>query len=166
MEPFMNRQLSKAFAIPGMPARAAAPTSVDQYIAAFSPDVQAILRKIRATIAAAAPDAKERISYRMPAFAQDGILVYFAAFKTHIGVYPPVSGDSRLERALSPYAGPKGNLKFPLSRPIPYSLIRRIVTLRVRQNLARAAARKTRRSNVGTPPATRWRRRTGRSARS
>ncbi len=126
-----------------MATRTTTPRSIDEYIAAFNPEIQDILEKIRATVAAAAPDAKEVISYRMPAFTQRGILLYFAAFKTHIGLYPPVSGDSRLEKALSRYAGPKGNLKFPLARPIPYDLIRRIVTLRVTQNLAKAAARGT-----------------------
>jgi len=131
-----------------MATRTTAPTSIDEYIAAFGPEVQHILRKIRTTIAAAAPDARELISYRMPAFAQHGILVYFAAFKTHIGVYPPISGDPKLERALSPYAGPKRNLKFPFAQPIPYNLIKRIATLRVKQNLARAAARGTARRSA------------------
>jgi|SRR5262245_16777205 len=124
-----------------MAARTATPATIDAYIAACRPDVQSILMKIRTTIAAAAPDAEELISYRMPAFAQHGILVYFAAFKAHIGLYPPVSGDARLEKALSPYAGPKGNLKFPIARPIPYHLVRRIVKLRLKQNLAKSAAR-------------------------
>jgi uncharacterized protein YdhG (YjbR/CyaY superfamily) len=113
-----------------------------QYSAGFPARVQVILKKIRATIISAAPHAQELISYRMPAFTQDGILVYFAAFQSHIGLYPPVSGDARLEKRLAAYAGPKGNLKFPLDQPIPYDLIRRIVLLRVKQNLAKAAARK------------------------
>jgi|GEM_PF-611950 uncharacterized protein YdhG (YjbR/CyaY superfamily) len=113
-----------------------------EYGAAFPLRVQMILKKIRATVISAAPHAQELISYRMPAFAQDGILVYFAAFKGHIGLYPPVSGDARLEKRLAVYAGPKGNLRFPLDQPIPYDLIRRIVLLRVKQNLAKAAARK------------------------
>ena len=96
------------------------------------------------TVRAAAPMAHEVISYRMPAFRLHGILVYFAAFTAHIGLYPPVSGDAGLETALSPYSGPKGNLKFPLDRPIPYALIKRVVLLRVRQDLSRAAARKKR----------------------
>jgi uncharacterized protein YdhG (YjbR/CyaY superfamily) len=121
---------------------AAVPRTIDEYIAGFPRDVQAILRKIRATIRDAAPDAEERISYRMPAFDQNGILVYFAAFTAHIGIFPPVRGDARLEKALAPYAGPKGNLKFPYERPFPYDLVRRIVALRVRQNTARAAARR------------------------
>jgi uncharacterized protein YdhG (YjbR/CyaY superfamily) len=116
------------------------PTSIDEYIAAFPPRTRAILERVRRTIAVAAPEAREVISYRMPAFAQHGILIYFAAFTAHIGLYPPVSGDAALERALTRYAGPKGNLKFPLDQPIPYSLIRRIARLRLKQNMAKAAA--------------------------
>lgn len=118
------------------------PTNIAEYIAQFSPEVQIILREIRATIKAAAPDAEEIISYRMPAFRFHGILVYFAAFKQHIGLFPPVSGDKAIEKAIAPYAGEKGNLRFPLDRPIPLNLIRRIVKLRVKQNLAKAEAKR------------------------
>lgn len=118
------------------------PASIDEYIAEFAPEVGEILEKIRSTVRRAAPDAQEIISYRMPAFTQGGILAYFAAFKSHIGLYPPVSGDAALEKQLAPYAGEKGNLRFPLDQPIPYDLIERIVALRVRQNLAKAAAKK------------------------
>ena len=119
------------------------PKSIDEYIAAFSPDVQAILERIRLTISGAAPSAQETISYQIPTFTLHGALVYFAAFKNHIGFYPPVQGDARLEKAISIYAGEKGNLRFPLDQPIPYSLIERIVKLRVKQNLAKAAATET-----------------------
>ena len=119
----------------------AAPKSIDDYIAAAPPDVRPILEKIRLIISAAAPGAQEVISYRMPAFRLHGILVYFAAFKAHIGLFPPVSGDASLKRALAPYAGPKGNLRFPFDQPIPYPLIKRIVLLRVKQDRARAAAK-------------------------
>ncbi|MFO0969969.1 MAG: DUF1801 domain-containing protein [Gemmataceae bacterium] len=119
----------------------ASPETISDYIAASTPDVRPILEKIRQTIRAAAPDAEEIISYRMPAFRQKGILVYFAAFKSHIGLYPPVSGDPRLEKAIAPYAGEKGNLRFPLDRPIPYGLIARIVKHKLKQNLAKAAAK-------------------------
>jgi uncharacterized protein YdhG (YjbR/CyaY superfamily) len=121
------------------------PTTIDEYIAAFPPEVQAILEEIRRTIRHAAPDAREIISYRMPAFTLKGVLVYFAAFKQHIGLYPPIAGDPSLEQAVSPYAGEKGNLRFPLDRPIPYSLIERIVKHRAGQNLAKAAARRKKR---------------------
>jgi uncharacterized protein YdhG (YjbR/CyaY superfamily) len=118
------------------------PKSIDQYVAAFSPEVQAILQRIRATIGNAAPDARETISYQIPAFMLNGPLVYFAAFKKHIGFYPPVRGDARLENAVAPYAGEKGNLRFPLDHPIPYRLIERIVKHRVKQNLAKTATKR------------------------
>ena len=119
-----------------------APATIDEYIAGFPPAVQARLRKVRQTVRRAAPDADEVISYRMPALKQHGILVYFAAFKNHIGLYPPVRGDARLERAVAPYAGEKGNLRFPFTQPIPFDLISRIVALRLKQNLARPSSRK------------------------
>ncbi|HEV8433209.1 MAG TPA: DUF1801 domain-containing protein [Thermoanaerobaculia bacterium] len=114
------------------------PKTIDAYIAAAPAEVRPILEKIRQTIAAAAPEAQEVISYRIPAFRGKGILVYFAAFKHHIGLYPPVSGDAKLEKDLVRYAGPKGNLKFPLDEPIPYALIKRIVRLRVKQDRTKA----------------------------
>ncbi len=110
------------------------PPSVDAYIASSPPQVQPILEAIRMTVRKAAPTAEERISYRMPAYflGGGGVLVYFAAFKKHIGLYPPVH-----ERSLKPlvarYAGPKGNLQFPLSEPIPHALITKIVKARVKQ---------------------------------
>ena len=118
----------------------ATPKSVDEYIAGFPPDVQSILQRMRATVRKAAPQATEGISYAIPCFKLNGVLVYFAAFKHHIGFYPPVKGDRALEKAVAEYAGEKGNLRFPLDRPIPYALVERIVELRVRQNLAKAAA--------------------------
>lgn len=117
------------------------PATIDAYIAAFSPEIQNILQRIRQIVREAAPEAQEVISYRMPAFRQAGILVYFAAFKNHIGLYPPVSGDADIEQAIAPYAGEKGNLRFPFDKPIPYDLIARISTLRLKQNLAKAATR-------------------------
>jgi uncharacterized protein YdhG (YjbR/CyaY superfamily) len=96
--------------------------------------VLAILQQIRQVICGAAPGAQEGISYRMPVFKQAGVLVYFGAFKRHIGLYPPVSGDASLEEAVLPYAGDKGNLRFPLDQPIPYELIERIVRHRLKQH--------------------------------
>jgi uncharacterized protein YdhG (YjbR/CyaY superfamily) len=113
------------------------PENVDDYIAGFPPEKRVILEKVRATIRGAAPDASEVISYRMPTFMQDGVLIHFAAFKSHIGLYPPVSGDADLEESLAPYAGEKGNLRFLLDRPIPYDLIERIVKHRLTQNEAK-----------------------------
>lgn len=120
----------------------APPKDIDSYISRFSPEVQTILREIRATIRAQAPQAAEVISYGMPAFRLNGILVYFAAFKKHFGLYPPVSGNKAIKKAIAPYAGPKGNLQFPLDKPVPYNLIKRIVKLRVQQDNEKAAAQR------------------------
>lgn len=125
--------------------RSKLPTTIDEYIEQFEPNLQAILQKIRKTIQKLAPNAKEVISYRMPAFKQSGILVYFAAWKNHIGFYPPVSGDEVLEKLVARYANEKGNLLFPLDQPIPYDLITRIVKLRVKQDLAKVEAKLARR---------------------
>lgn len=99
---------------------------IDEYIAAAAPDAQAILTEIRQLVKTAVPDAVETISYQMPAFKRKRIFFYFAAFKKHIGIYPPVQGDEELQQALLPFRGEKGNLKFPLDQPIPYDLIRRV----------------------------------------
>lgn len=115
---------------------------IDEYIARFPDHLQAILQKIRMTIREAAPDAKEVISYQMPAFHQEGNLVYFAAWKEHIGFYPPVSAEAEFKHEIAPYEGPKGNLLFPLDQPIPYALISKIVKFRVQENLANAAAKR------------------------
>jgi uncharacterized protein YdhG (YjbR/CyaY superfamily) len=117
------------------------PATIDEYIRSFPADVRAILTQIRRTIRSAVPDAAECISYRMPAFKRDGIVVFFAAFKQHIGLYPPVTGNAALVKAAARYAGEKGNLRFPFDRPIPYGLIGRIAKHNARQNRSKAAAR-------------------------
>lgn len=117
------------------------PTSIDEYIAAFSPEVRSILERIRATIKKAAPDTEEMISYQMPTFTLKGHLVYFGAFKKHIGFYPPVR-DEKLRRETSIYEGEKGNLRFPLDKPIPYTLISKIVKARVRENQEKEDAKR------------------------
>ena len=119
-----------------------APENIDEYIASFSPEVQSILEKIRSTIRKAAPDAEEKISYRMPTFALWGNLIHFAAFKNHIGLYPPVKGDEKLDAEIMRYRGPKGNLRFPLDEPIPYTLISNIVKFRVKEQVARAESKR------------------------
>ena len=119
-----------------------APQTIDEYIAAFPPDVRSILKKLRLTIRKAVPRAKERISYRMPAFALDGDLIYFAAFNKHIGVFPPVRGDEKLDKALSRFRGPKGNLQFPLDEPIPYPLITRVVKSRLKEHAERVRSKR------------------------
>ena len=122
-----------------MPMRGSTPKDIDEYIAAFAPEVQSILEAIRLVIKQAAPQAQEAMSYNIPSFRLNGTLVYFAAFKKHIGFYPPVRGDARLAKAIAPYSGEKGSLKCPMDEPIPYALIKRIVKLRVRQNSSKTA---------------------------
>lgn len=108
------------------------PKTIDEYISAFPPDIQAILEKIRQTIRQAAPDAEESISYGMPAFKSKGKpLVYFAAWRNHIGFYPTPSGTEAFRDALSIYKSSKGAVQFPLDKPIPYDLIERIVRFRM-----------------------------------
>ncbi len=111
------------------------PTTIDEYIAQFPEDVQQILFKIRAVIKEAAPEAVERISYQMPGFYQKGNLVWFGAHPHHIGFYPTGSGIEAFKEELSAYKWSKGAVQFPLDKPIPYDLIRKIVTYRVAQNL-------------------------------
>ena len=123
------------------PSPIAVPANIDEYIAGFSPGTQDLLQQVRQTVHAAAPQAREVISYRIPAFKQHGILVYFAAFKKHIGFYPPVHGDAELERAVAPYAGEKGNLRFDMAQPLPLDLIDRITRLRLKLDGARGRAR-------------------------
>ncbi|OCB71984.1 hypothetical protein B0A79_16990 [Flavobacterium piscis] len=110
------------------------PANIDEYIGAFPNDVQEILEKIRATIQKAAPDAKEKISYSMPAFEQNGIVVYFAAFKNHIGLYALPSGHETFREELSKYKSGKGSVQFPLDQPMPFDLIAKIVKFRVKEN--------------------------------
>jgi uncharacterized protein YdhG (YjbR/CyaY superfamily) len=110
------------------------PKDVDSYIASFPRAVQALLKRVRRAIRAAAPEASEVISYNIPAYRQNGMLVYFAGFKHHIGLYPPVRGSAALEKAVAKYAGPKGNLQFPYDDPLPLALITRIVRHKVKQN--------------------------------
>ena len=118
-----------------------APTTIDEYIAGFPPDVQKILRQVRTTIRQAAPGAEETISYRMPTFTLNGYLVYFAGFKNHIGFYPIPTGIEQFKKELARYEQGKGSVQFPLDQPMPYDLIRKIVKFRVKENLARAKAK-------------------------
>jgi uncharacterized protein YdhG (YjbR/CyaY superfamily) len=115
--------------------------TIDEYIATFPADIQAILQAVRATIREAAPDAKERISYQIPTFTLHGNLVHFAAFKHHIGFYPTSSGTAAFHDELAPYVVSKGTVRFPLDQPLPMELIARVVRFRVAENLSRAAAK-------------------------
>ena len=118
------------------------PRTIDDYIANFPPDVQAVLEKVRTTIRKAAPSAAETISYQIPTFTLKGNLVHFAAFKKHIGFYPASTGIAQFKVELSAYEGAKGSVKFPLDKPLPLALIRKIVKFRVKENLARAEAKR------------------------
>lgn len=125
-----------------MKTNKASVTTIDQYIAPFAPAVRKTLNELRSTIKAAAPEAEEKISYQMPAFTLHGNLVYFAACKNHIGFYPgssTVTGEFKKE--LSPYVCGKGTIRFPMDKPLPVSLIKRIVKFRMAENLRRAETR-------------------------
>jgi uncharacterized protein YdhG (YjbR/CyaY superfamily) len=115
--------------------------SIDEYIATFPEDIQALLEAVRATIKAAAPGAEERISYQMPTFVQSGNVVHFAALKNHIGFYPTSSGIEAFKDELSMYEGTKGSVKFPIDQPLPMELISKIVLFRVAENLNKAEAK-------------------------
>jgi uncharacterized protein YdhG (YjbR/CyaY superfamily) len=128
-----------------MSAAERAPASVDAYIAGFPPEVRAVLRRMRATIRKAAPDAVEKISWGMPAYSLDGMLTFFAAFKGHVSFFPGPEGIEKFKRELAPYGTSKGTVRFPLGTPVPYGLIGRIVKFRVKENKARAAAKRTKR---------------------
>ena len=101
-------------------------TSITGYIAAAPSAMQPILRRIRRAVTDAVPDAEECISYRMPALRVRKTFFYFAAFKAHIGIFPPVKGSLALQKRLERYRGPKGNLRFPLDEPMPYTLIAQV----------------------------------------
>jgi len=109
--------------------------SIDEYITAFPKQIQDILQKLRWIIKEAAPQAQETISYQMPAFKLNGILVYFAAFKDHIGFFPTSSGVAAFEKELSEYKTSKGTIRFPLDKQIPFDLVTKIVKYRVNENL-------------------------------
>ena len=114
--------------------------SVDEYIKAFPKDVQDLLEKMRQTVKKAAPGAVEVISYQMPTFKLKGKnLVYFAAFKNHIGFYPVPSGVAAFKKELSPYKQGKGSVQFPFDQPVPYDLVRRIVQFRAREQQEKKA---------------------------
>lgn len=117
-----------------MPMAKKPPATVDAYINRFPEDVRRVLKRMRQTILTAAPGAVESISYQMPAYKLDGKpLVYFAGWKTHVGFYPIPSGVAAFEKELSRYKRAKGSVQFPLDRPIPYGLVKRIVRFRVKE---------------------------------
>jgi len=114
------------------------PKSIDEYILKFPPQTQEILRTLRNVIKESAPDAQEKISYQMPTFALHGNLVHFAAYKNHIGLYPTPSGTDAFKIEISEYKSGKGSIRFPIDKPLPYELIRKIVKFRVIENIKKA----------------------------
>ena len=117
-------------------------SNTDDYIACFPIQTQKILHQIRKTIKLAAPDAEELISYQMPAFKQNGVLVYFAAYKKHIGFYPTASGVIAFQNQILEYKSSKGAIQFPIDKPMPLDLIERIVKYRIEANAVKSEKKK------------------------
>ena len=122
--------------------KSAVAKNVEEYIAQFSPTVQALLNQVRQTIKAAAPKTEEGISYMMPAYKYHGVLVYFGGYKNHIGFYASPTGHEAFKKELSIYKSGKGSVQFPLDKPLPLKLITQIVKFRVIQNEEKEAAKK------------------------
>ena len=116
--------------------------NVDEYVATFPRNVQVILQEMRQAVKEAAPEAEEVISYQMPAFKQNGIVVYFAAFKDHIGFFPTASGIEAFKEKLTDFKISKGTVQFPLSKPIPTELVKEMVRFRVKENLSKKGKKK------------------------
>jgi uncharacterized protein YdhG (YjbR/CyaY superfamily) len=110
-------------------------TSIDEYIAAFPQETQKILEELRSAIKASAPEVEEKITYQMPTFDLNGRhLVYFSAWKHHIGLYPIPAGNKAFEKEISQYKSAKSALNFPIDQPLPLKLISKFVKLRVTEN--------------------------------
>jgi len=110
------------------------PSNIDEYISQFPGEIQEKLQKVRAAIKSVAPEASETISYQMPTFKLNGNLVHFAAFKNHIGFFPTSSGVKAFEPELKNYVHATGSIQFPLDKPIPFLLIKKITKYRVKEN--------------------------------
>lgn len=113
-------------------------TNIDEYIAAFPATTQQLLEQIRATIKKAAPSAEEAIKYGIPTFTLNGNLVHFAGYKAHIGFYPGPDAVKAFEKELASYKTSTGAVQFPVNKPVPFSLIKKIVSYRVKQNAAKS----------------------------
>ena len=108
--------------------------TIDEYIESFPENVQSVLEKLRATVQEVAPEAVGSISYDMPTFRLNGErLVYFSAWKSHIGLYSIPRGNEAFRKELSPYEGEKGSLRFPLEKPMPCDLVKKIVMFRMKE---------------------------------
>ena len=114
------------------------PKNFEDYLDRFPKEVQQRLQKMRVTVKKVAPQAKERISYGIPSFTLNGMLVWFAAFKNHIGFYPRTSAIAAFKKELSAYKGAKGSVQFPFDKPLPLPLISRMVKFRVKENLSKS----------------------------
>jgi uncharacterized protein YdhG (YjbR/CyaY superfamily) len=125
--------------------------TIDDYIATFPNDIQKKLQEMRATIKETAPDAEEKISYQMPTFFLKGNLVHFAAFKNHIGFYPVPTGIEKFKKELSAYKTSKGAVQFPLDKPLPSDLIRKIVKFRVAENIKKAEEKARKKKEEKSP---------------
>lgn len=125
--------------------KTAPPKSIDEYIAGFPRDVQETLQKIRSIIKNAAPDAEEAIKYQIPTFVLHGNLVHFAGFQNHIGFYPTPSAIEAFSGELAGYESAKGSVQFPLNKPVPFALIKKMVEFRVKETREKIAAKKRRR---------------------
>ena len=118
-----------------MPKKKARPESITEYINAAPKEAREKLREMRACIRAAAPDAKESLKWGMPAFSYKRILVTFAGFKNHVGFYPTPSAVEAFAKELAKYVTAKGSIQFPLEKPLPLPLIRRITKFRMRESM-------------------------------
>jgi uncharacterized protein YdhG (YjbR/CyaY superfamily) len=117
--------------------------TIDEYIAGFDPKIQMTLNKLRNFIKSEVPEATEKISYGMPTFYLNGNLVHFAAFKDHYGFFPSPSGIDEFEKELSSYRSGKGTLRFPLDKPIPWEIIKKVIQFRVKENVDKTKTKKT-----------------------
>jgi uncharacterized protein YdhG (YjbR/CyaY superfamily) len=116
--------------------------AVDAYIAAAPRAVQPTLRELRQAIKSAVPKAEEKISYQMPFYAYHGRLIYFAAHRNHVGLYPIIGREKELyAKQLKPYLAAKASLHFPIGQPLPVGLVKKVVRQRAKDNEARASSR-------------------------
>ncbi len=124
------------------------PSNANEYIAGFPQETQKLLRQLRTAILKAAPGAEEVISYQMPAFKHHGMLVWFAGYKNHIGLYPGANGIAAFKEEIAVYKHAKGSVQFPLDQPLPLELVKRIVEFKLNINLEKAGLKKEKKKQV------------------
>ncbi len=126
--------------------------AVDAYISAAPKTIQPMLRRLRQAIKSAAPKAEEKLSYRMPFYAYHGRLIYFAAHKNHVGMYPIIGREKGLyAKELKPYLAEVATLQFPVGKPLPIALVKKVVRERAKQNEAKAGAKPSARQTTKSP---------------